>query len=86
MSRYSHHHFSGDKKMVTIEQLHEAAKIIRADAEEGIQSATAIVGRDVALGMLVIFIRHSINGERFPDADDTTEQVNEILRRSSIIQ
>ncbi len=72
--------------MSRLEQMHAAAKIIRADAADGFQSASALVGSDVALGMLIVFIRHQINGEAFPDQEGTTETVNNFLKDHGLIR
>jgi hypothetical protein len=60
--------------------MHEAARIIRADGTEGIVSASRIVGRQVAMGMLVLFLREQHN-ERgaWPDKSDTTDAVDRTL-------
>ena len=72
--------------MHTFEQLHSAAKIIRADGVEGIQSASSLVGRDVALGMLILFLREIHNENRgWPDLEDTEEKVNEILQQEGLL-
>src|SRR3989338_6603855 len=72
--------------MYSFEQLHTAAKIIRADGVDGIQSASRLVGRDVALGMLILFLRQTHNENRgWPDSEDTEEKVNEILQREGLL-
>lgn len=72
--------------MHSFEQLHAAAKIIRADAVDGIQSASRLVGCDVALGMLILFLRSAHNENRgWPDSEDTEEKVNEILQREGLL-
>lgn len=72
--------------MLDIEQLHAAASIIRADGVDGIQSATRLVGHDVAMGMLVLHLRQAYNPEGgWPDKGDTAGKVNEMLKREKLI-
>jgi hypothetical protein len=72
--------------VVTTEQLHSAAKTIRADGIEGIQTASQLVGRDIALGMLILFLRMQHNKDGgWPDLPDTTGKVNEILAREGLL-
>lgn len=73
--------------MHSTEQLHAAAKIIRADGMQGIQSASRIVGRDIALGMLILFLRQSHNASgQWPDAEDTTRKVDELLENAGLLE
>jgi len=70
--------------MGLVDEIHAAAKIIRADGTDGFQSATRIVGQDMALAMLIVHLRESHNIGRFPDAEDTTERVNDLLKRERV--
>ena len=65
--------------MYSKEQFHAAAEIIKADGAQGVYSASRIVGRDAALGMLILFLRQSSGVE------DTTEKVDELLKSEGLL-
>lgn len=72
---------------MSIENYQRAAKIIRADAAEGFNSASKLVGEKIAFGMLVVYLRDSYNGNppsQFPDKEDTEKFVEDALKGAGI--
>jgi len=47
---------------MTKEKMMEAAKAIEADGVDGFETATKIVGRDIAVGMLIVHLRANFGG------------------------
>lgn len=67
--------------MLGIDKLNEAFDIIRTKGVKGSQAASFLVGRDVALGMLVFFLRRQWS-VRDATAKDT---VKDILERENLL-
>lgn len=64
-------------------KIHRAAKLLQEDGIEAIESAAKIVGEDVALAMLVLFVRIGIAGQgRYPIDSSLEDTANEFLRQN----
>jgi|GEM_PF-2688773 len=69
-----------------MQKIHIAVKAIWSDGTEGFQIASNIVGKDIALGMLMMYLwdSHNPRGEQWPQKEDTIDVVNKILQDTKI--
>ncbi len=65
--------------------IQRAAKVIVEDGTEGFHTASSIVGRDMAVAMLAVHIRHMLNGTSWPEPRDTNANVELHLREAGIV-
>ncbi|MEK7628776.1 MAG: hypothetical protein AAB421_05190 [Patescibacteria group bacterium] len=69
-----------------VAKFHHAAKIIQTDGSEGIRTAAGIVGPEIAMAMLVMFMRQQACPDgSFPVCPCVTEEVNRALRGEHLI-
>lgn len=70
--------------MISLEKLsqwHLAAKYIEVDGAEGVQSATRVVGEEIALALLVAHLRRSLGStDSYPARPGIEEETNAILK------
>lgn len=69
-----------------LKELQAAAKIIESDAAGGIQLAIRIVGEDVAIAMLVLYLRISSGSTKSWPADPLIDnRVQDLLAQANLI-
>ncbi|MBX4204802.1 MAG: hypothetical protein KW788_01275 [Candidatus Doudnabacteria bacterium] len=71
--------------IVEFSKIQRAAKIITTDGEEGFRRAATLVGEDIALGMLVVHLRHSLNPvKHWPEPVNLEMAIHTILTGKGI--
>ncbi len=73
-----------DRKTIT--KLHNAAKIIEVDGDEGVQAATRVAGEEVAIALLIAHLRRASGSmETYPPNPNIELQVNRLLEGKGLI-
>ncbi|MFA5358649.1 MAG: hypothetical protein WC310_02385 [Patescibacteria group bacterium] len=67
------------------EVLQRAAKILETDGIKGINMVIEIIGKDMAVAMLVMHLRYNLgSGDHCPDEERISAAVTEILEREQL--
>ncbi len=72
--------------MVTIKDVHEAAKILRSDGIECIYKVSSLIGWDRAMPMLIFFLHQQFSPDNcFPEHPEVTKKVDEFLEKEGLL-
>ncbi len=73
-------------KMTSLDRLHAAARYIETDGDEGFQTASNVVGPDIAMALLIAHLRRGLGSmESFPPDEAIDGRVNEMLAAKALI-
>ncbi len=78
--------YTKETSSIKLEQYHRAAQLIEENGLEGVNSASNLIGTEMAILLLVVHFRRNLGSmETYPAREGIKEKVNEILMEKKII-